>query len=146
MRLWPALAVFMGLIGCVEPEPKFSAPMTLGGRQVPAEVLNRGHRTYNLYCASCHGADGSGQGNAARSLSTKPRDFRQAAFKYKSTDGDALPTDDDLSQTILQGRVETGMPAWNGLTPEDRTAVIQYLKTFSPRWQPPTSSAGSPAS
>lgn len=128
--------VVMGLlsVSCVEPEPRFKAPVNLGGREVSAATLNRGHRTYSLYCSSCHGADGSGEGNAARSLQTKPRDFRQAEFKYKSTEGDALPTDEDLSYTILQGRVETGMPAWNGLTDEDRDAVIQYLKTFSPRW------------
>ncbi len=135
---WCPLAL-VGLLsaGCVEPEPRFSAPMTLGGREVSVDILNRGHRTYSLYCSSCHGADGSGEGNAARSLQTKPRDFRQAEFKYKSTDGDALPTDDDLAATILGGRIETGMPAWNGLTPEDRDAVIQYIKTFSPRWQQP---------
>lgn len=118
-----------------ESGPRFTEPMVLGGQEVSAEVLERGSKVYALYCSSCHGRDGSGQGNAARSLSTKPRDFRQADFKYKSTDGDALPTDEDLLGTVLGGRVDTGMPAWNGLTPEDRQAVVHYIKTFSPRWQ-----------
>lgn len=118
--------------------------MTLSGREVTADVLNRGHRVYSLYCSSCHGRDGAGDGGAARSLQTKPRDFRQAAFKYGSGGVDGLPTDAELAVTILQGRVETGMPAWNGLTPEDRDAVIQYIKTFSPRWQPQSAAADTP--
>ena len=123
-----------------EAEPRFSEPMVLGGQEVSAEVLNRGFKVYSLYCSSCHGRDGSGDGNAARSLFTKPRDFRQADFKYKSTDGDALPTDEDLLGTVLNGRVDTGMPGWNGLTPEDRQAVVHFIKTFSPRWQASKSS------
>lgn len=130
----PLLSLSLLGAGCKEPEPQFKQPMMLGGQKVSAETLNRGHRVYALYCSSCHGRDGSGEGNASHSLAVKPRDFRQAEFKYKSTGEDALPTDDDLSATILRGRVENGMPAWNGLTPEDRDAVIQYLKTFSPRW------------
>ena len=129
-----------------ESGPRFTKPMVLGGQEVSPEVLERGLKVYSLYCSSCHGRDGSGQGNAARSLATKPRDFRQADFKYKSTDGDALPTDEDLLGTVLNGRVDTGMPAWNGLTPEDRQAVVQYIKTFSPRWQDDNSADGKASS
>jgi len=136
MMAAPYLAIALLVVGgCADAQPQFTETMVLGGKEVSAEVLNQGQRKFALYCASCHGADGSGQGAAARSLQTKPRDFRQADFKYKSTEGDALPTDEDLAQTILMGRIETGMPAWNGLTAEDRDAVIHYIKTFSPRWQ-----------
>lgn len=120
--------------GCVEPQERFTEPMTLGGQEVPAEVLARGARVYALFCVSCHGADGSGRGNASRSMPTPPRDFREADFEYVSGPEGSLPTDDDLSQTILEGRPGTGMPAWDGLSTEDLHAVIQYIKTFSPRW------------
>jgi mono/diheme cytochrome c family protein len=120
---------------CGESAPKFHAPMKLGGVEVSADELNRGARVFALYCVSCHGEDGSGKGPAAASLVKPPRDFRAADFQYKSTPGDELPTDEDLDYTIRKGRVETGMPAWGGLTDADRHAVMQYLKTFSPRWQ-----------
>jgi mono/diheme cytochrome c family protein len=98
-------------------------------------VLNRGERVYVMYCASCHAEDGSGQGPAARSLVKPPRDFRAADFAYASGGPGELPTDADLDLTIRKGRVENGMPAWQGLTDPDRHAVIQFIKTFSPRWQ-----------
>ena len=37
----------------------------------------------------------------------------------------------------LNGRIDTGMPAFPGLTEADVIAVAHYLKTFSPRWQEP---------
>jgi mono/diheme cytochrome c family protein len=58
-----------------------------------------------------------------------------------------LPSDADLEETIRRGRPGTGMPAWDGLSAEDMYAVIQYLKTFSPRWQaegPPAGEAPPP--
>lgn len=119
---------------CGEDPPKFSEPMVLGGQDVSAEVLNAGHRSFEMRCASCHGSDGSGQGPASTGLAERPRDFRQADFKYKSTSDGSLPTDGDLDITIRNGQLANGMPAFSGLTDDDRHAIIQYLKTFSPRW------------
>ncbi len=133
-RRCPALFMFSVLSGCGEPTPQFTEPMVLGGREVSPVELQRGLRVYSLYCVSCHAADGSGRGNAARSFSSPPRDFREADFKYVSGAPGSLPTDGDLDFTIRKGRPGTGMPPWDGLSSGDRDAVIQYLKTFSPRW------------
>lgn len=135
-----AVAV-VALLGC-ESAPRFTAPMTLGGVEVSAEILDQGARVYDLRCASCHAGNGSGEGNAGRALKSKPRDFRTADFRYKSTAGDALPTDADIEAVIRHGRIEEGMPAWQALSAEDVHAVIQYIKTFSPRWQPPAGAPG----
>lgn len=133
-RLSTALAALALLTGCEDDAPKFSGPRTLGGQEVSAEVLNAGHRSYEMRCASCHGQDGSGQGPASTGLAATPRDFRQADFKYKSTPDGALPTDADIDITIRNGKLKNGMPAFSGLADADRHAIIQYLKTFSPRW------------
>jgi mono/diheme cytochrome c family protein len=122
---------------CGESPPKFTAPMTLGGDTVAAEVLNAGERVYALRCTTCHADDGSGQGPASSGLKEKPRDFREAEFRYTSTGEGELPTDEDLHATIRNGRVDAGMPAFPGLTEADVVAVAHYLKTFSPRWQEP---------
>lgn len=126
----------MVLVGaaCGDPPRRFTEPMLLGGQEVPPEVLDRGARVYGLYCVSCHGADGSGRAAASRSSGSPPRDFREAAFQYVSGPEGSLPTDADLEATIRHGRPSTGMPAWDGLPAEDLHAVIQFLKTFSPRW------------
>ncbi|MCR9163417.1 MAG: c-type cytochrome [Nannocystaceae bacterium] len=132
------MAVVLGVVAlaaaCGEDPPKFTAPVTLGGTEVAAEVLNAGHRSYEMRCASCHGPDGSGQGPAATGLAKRPRDFRQADYAYKSTGEGELPTDEDIDATIRNGKPKNGMPAFGGLADADRHAIIQYLKTFSPRW------------
>ena len=130
-----SVVVIGALTSCVDPQPRFTGPQVLGGQEVTPETLNRGSRVYALYCVSCHGADGSGKGNAARSFDIPPRDFREADFRYVSGPEGSLPTDEDLMRTVRNGRPDAGMPAWDGLDKEDRHAVIQYIKTFSPRWQ-----------
>ena len=122
-------------LACEAGPPPFTEAQVLGGVSIPADTLNHGQKLFNRYCGSCHGADGGGHGPAARGL--QPRDFRAANFLYKSTPGDALPTDTDLAATIKQGRVDKGMPAWGGLRDEDVAAVVSYIKTFSPRWRSP---------
>ena len=123
------------LVAACDPAPKFATSMRLSGVEIPAEVLNDGERIYTMRCASCHGEDGSGKGAAAGALKVRPRDFRAAEFQYTSTPTGELPTEADLDLTIRMGRVDSGMPAWPGLSDADRHAVIQYIKTFSPRWQ-----------
>lgn len=125
----------LSLAGCGEEPPKFQGPMTLGGEQISAEILNRGHRTYVNFCASCHGADGSGRGPAAQGLRAAPRDFREGLFKIAS--GSARPSDEQLLRVVREGRPDAGMPPFPHLLPEDREAVVHYLKTFSPRWTSP---------
>lgn len=127
-------SLLVALAACGESAPRFTAPMTLGGVEVPAAVLDAGARVYEMRCASCHGADGSGNGSAGRALAVPPRDFRTAEFRYSSTPAGELPSDDDLMATVRDGRIDNGMPAWNTLTPDDLHAVVQYIKTFSPRW------------
>jgi mono/diheme cytochrome c family protein len=130
-----ACTALLVLGACGESPPQFDAPMTLGGEVVSAEVLNAGARVYALRCTTCHADDGSGQGPGATGLQVKPRDFREADFRHKSTPEGELPTDADLRGTIRNGRLDEGMPAFPGLTDADVEAVVQYLKTFSPRWK-----------
>ena len=131
-----AFALATVAIAC-DSTPRFETALVLGGTEVAVEVLNQGARVYEMRCASCHGGDGSGTGASGRALPQPPRDFSKAEFRYKSTPGDELPTDADLAFTIREGRIENGMPAWSTLTEADRHAVVQYIKTFSPRWLAP---------
>lgn len=126
---------------CGDDPPKFTEAMVLGGEEVRAEVLNAGHRSYEMRCASCHGHDGSGQGPAATGLAATPRDFRAANFKYTSTPAGELPSDEDIDIIIRNGKPKNGMPSFSGLAEADRHAVIQYIKTLSPRWSEPKAEA-----
>lgn len=130
--------------------PLFSAGRTLqrvgeAPIEVSAEDLNHGLKLFNRYCASCHGYDGGGTGPAARNLDPRPRDFRAAQFLYGSAVGEGgLPTDRELKGTIREGVVSRGMPAWAGLRDADLDALVSYIKTFSPRWQPAPARAATP--
>lgn len=117
--------------------PAFSEPMTLGGREVSAQTLNDGQALYRRYCVSCHGETGAGDGPAARSMKFPPRDFRVANFSFVA-EGE-LPSHDALVERIQTGVPERGMPPWKGMRPEDLSALADYIKTFSPRWQEATS-------
>jgi mono/diheme cytochrome c family protein len=130
--------------------PPFAAGRTLqrvgeAPVEVSAEDLNRGLLLFNRYCASCHGYDGGGAGPAARNLDPGPRDFRAAQFLYGSAVGEGgLPTDRELKATIRNGVTSRGMPAWAGLRDADLDAMVSYIKTFSPRWQPVPAPAATP--
>lgn len=132
ITLVPAL---LAATACGESAPPFAAPLTLGGVTVPAAVLNEGLSLYARYCSTCHGVDGRADTPAGRQLDPRPRDFSVAAFKHKTEAGDSLPSDADLARTIRDGVAGTGMPPWSTLSDRELHAVIQYLKTFSPRWR-----------
>ncbi len=100
-------------------------------------VLERGRQVYLQYCVGCHGEKGDGRGPAERFLDPKPRDFTRTAFKFRSTPLRYLPTDEDLLRTVSQGLAGTAMPSFRLLPVDERHAVVQYVKTFSERWQDP---------
>lgn len=126
-----ALAALAG--GCSKPAPKLE-PLKLGdGRVVPAETLERGRDVYAYYCVSCHGERGDGQGPAAVGMRPPPRNFRQGLFKFGGVAAGELPTDEALKRTVRRGLHGTPMLPWD-VPVADVEAVVQYLKTFSPRW------------
>jgi len=102
----------------------------------------RGKPLYTRYCAGCHGDEGDAQGENAQWIDPKPRDFTLGVFKCRSTPSGALPTDQDLFNTVTRGFVTTNMPPWVALTPQNRVDLVAYIKTFSPRWR--TAQAGTP--
>ncbi|WP_447969188.1 cbb3-type cytochrome c oxidase subunit I [Nitrospira sp. M1] len=107
-----------------------------GIRQGQPSLLTLGKQVYENRCVGCHGSKGDGKGPAAQFLAPKPRDFTKGIFKFRSTPGrDSLPTDSDLFVTITHGLWGTAMPPWYSLLERKRLAVIQYIKTFSDRWE-----------
>ena len=106
---------------------------------VRAQLVPLGKQVYERRCIGCHGEKGDGNGPSAEFLDPKPRDFTKGIFKFHSTPGkDALPTDADLFITVTHGLWGTAMPTWAEIPARDRLEVIQYIKTFSDRWQKKT--------
>ncbi|MGH9713854.1 MAG: c-type cytochrome [Candidatus Acidiferrales bacterium] len=103
-----------------------------------------GKEHYRRWCVGCHGAEGNGEGENAQWIDPKPRDFTEALFRWRSTPTGALPTDQDLYDTITRGVVDTYMPTWRPLPPQVRVDLVAYIKTFSSKWK--TQKAGTPIS
>jgi mono/diheme cytochrome c family protein len=100
----------------------------------------RGKPVYDAHCASCHGESGKGDGPGSHLLMPRPRDFTAGRYKIRSTETGSIPADDDLLRTVRRGLYGTAMLGWDQLLPEeDIRAVVDYIKTFSPRFaaEPP---------
>lgn len=100
--------------------------------------LAEGKKTYDKYCAQCHGDTGNGQGFATPYFKPQPRDFTKGKYKVRHTLNGELPLDDDIRSAIInglafkRGMAYTGMPPWPNFSPEQVTNLVYYLKSFSP--------------
>jgi high-affinity iron transporter len=75
---------------------------------------------YNAHCASCHGADGHGDGPQAASLDPVPRNFHDtAAMNVRSPFG--------LYNTITLGVGGTSMLPFSGLGEDERWTLALYV-------------------
>lgn len=96
------------------------------------EMIDKGKTTYSVSCASCHGADGKGDGVAGATLNPKPRNFHELAG-WKN--GPSLTM---MYQTIEKGIPNTGMASFNNIPPEDRLNIIAYIRSLAPGYPPIT--------
>jgi mono/diheme cytochrome c family protein len=94
-----------------------------------------GKARYDLFCGSCHGASGKGDGPAAASLTPKPRDHSDG--KYMNT-----LTDKYVFDIIKGGGASAGksplMPPWTGqLSDQDIRNLVAYIRSLAvPPYKP----------
>jgi len=87
-----------------------------------------GRALFGYYCATCHGAEGRGDGLNAYNLDPKPRDLSEPAFQSDRAD-------EDLAAVIRSGGgvagLSTGMPPW-GRTLGDRKIrnIVAFIRTL----------------
>lgn len=93
----------------------------------PGEMLKRGRMLYAEHCQHCHGVSGDGNGPTAQYLNPLPRDYRQAVFKFTSTQTPNRAQRSDLARTIEDGIPGTYMPSFKLLKPEESTALVEYV-------------------
>jgi cytochrome c oxidase subunit 2 len=77
------------------------------------EIMARGEKVYASNCAACHQANGKGGG------------------PIKPLDGSAVVLDANHANqidTVLNGRVDKGMPSWKSLSDTDIAAVVSFTK------------------
>ena len=82
--------------------------------------MKRGAALYGGHCAGCHGAEGRGNGPAARGLDPAPSNFHdRARMAQRSLYG--------LYSTITLGVAGTAMSAFRQLSEEERWALAFYV-------------------
>ncbi|MFQ5624664.1 MAG: ethylbenzene dehydrogenase-related protein, partial [Paracoccaceae bacterium] len=134
-----AALVLGGLSRPVLASDKPSGPMP----EETDELREQGRAIYFRRCSFCHGLLGDGEGPAAKFLDPRPRDFTLGTFKFRTTQSGELPTNEDLFRTISRGLPGTAMQAFdndvikNGLSEQERWAVISYVKTFAQEFDDP---------
>ena len=84
------------------------------------EQLTKGRAIYKVQCASCHGAEGLGNGPAGTGLNPPPRNF---AAKEGWKKGYKIV---NLFETLTEGL--GSMPAFDYLAPQDRFALAHYVQ------------------
>jgi len=94
------------------------------------EEIAKGKGLYDVTCATCHGPDGKGDGPAGATLNPKPRNFHELTGW---TNG---PNFESMYITLQEGITNRGMASYANMTPEDRIAIITYLRTLNPNYPP----------
>jgi mono/diheme cytochrome c family protein len=89
------------------------------------ESVARGEQIWALYCLSCHGPNGVGDGPASAQLAKRPKDLTMIASPPIFPDG------------ILAFRIANGkntMPAWQDtLTPDQIWDLVSFIRSKSNR-------------
>jgi cytochrome c oxidase cbb3-type subunit 2 len=115
---------------------------------IDAALKAHGAQLYKQHCATCHGATGDGAGPDACALDTQPAVHKSGVFALRTTEHEALPTDEDIFRTITRGVHGTAMPPWIVLPEADRWALVAHVKSLSKQFDedeaPPPIDAGQP--
>lgn len=109
-RILPYLATFSLLV------------FSLNAKAV--DDIENGAQKYQTNCLVCHGTKGLGDGPGAATLSHKPANLAKkvnSLFSFKFM----------MSNAVLNGKVDQGMPAWKGiLTKQDTYDIFAYIKSI----------------
>lgn len=94
-------------------------------KNAPTELISKGRELYDATCSSCHGSKGLGDGTAGATLNPKPRSF-------SDLDGWTNPRSMiGMYKTLQEGILENGMAAYEYLIPEERLAILHYIRTLA---------------
>lgn len=88
---------------------------------IDAQLLERGHERFTIYCAPCHGGLGDGNGI------TKP--YGMGATPTYHDDRLRKMAEGEIYNTITNGK-GTMLPYADKVTPQDRWAIVAYVRAL----------------
>jgi len=126
------------------PPPASATPAPSASSEAPAADTadfaggdaTAGKEVYGLYCATCHGPSGTGDGPGAAALDPKPRDFTEGAFKYDPNNNGETGEPNDLALIVRDGAAKYGgsanMTPWGAaLSDQQLKDVVAYVQSLS---------------
>ena len=130
-------AFLVGIIGCTlfcsniaigqskDESEQWIAPKTannIENKYTSTTDIEAGKQTFNMYCWTCHGKEGLGDGPAGVNLPFKPRNFTDNSVKEQ--------TDGALYWKLTNGR--GNMIGYGGILPDEkRWQLISYIRTLN---------------
>lgn len=122
MRMPPPNTVARGKVPYKYASDPMGAESLRNPLSMSAEVLELGRKTYDIYCAVCHGHTGAGDGSVAVKMAVKPRNLLDMEAKRFS--------DGRIFHAITSGRGVMG--AYISQIPDERTrwAVVNYVRSL----------------
>jgi mono/diheme cytochrome c family protein len=88
------------------------------------DKIAKGKTLFESNCSSCHGPEGKGDGIAGKTLNPPPRNFHELTGW---TNGPAFSK---MFRTLQEGIIARGMASYSTIPPEDRTAIILFIRTL----------------
>ncbi|MGA1199961.1 MAG: c-type cytochrome [Candidatus Latescibacterota bacterium] len=115
------LAVCLGVVACQEAPKQESVAKV----EISEADVQQGQALYKRYgCAVCHGRNGNGNGQIARTLNPRPRDFHKInEYKY----GRSVEA---ITRTIAKGTINErgmGMPGYPQISEADRRSIAAFI-------------------
>jgi hypothetical protein len=136
-----ALSFFIFLVACdfrlVRPpseKPEIKNGSILGNNPASGqrpwehslEMLSRGKEIFSMYCVSCHGKGGRGDGPGGAGIVPPPRDLVAGRWRKGGTSK-------ELFVTISEGIEGTSMGSYGHLDKIDRWALVQFVRSITER-------------
>lgn len=122
-----------------KPSILFLAALAVGLWLAPSALLaadiETGKQKYQMFCVTCHGEQGKGDGPGGAGLEPPPRDFSKGEFKFDANKDGKPGEDEDLEMVITNGAAAYGgsplMTPWGGaLTEDDIDSVILVIRSL----------------
>ncbi|MBK7845127.1 MAG: cytochrome c [Bdellovibrionales bacterium] len=88
------------------------------------EMVSRGKEVFTMYCVSCHGKGGRGDGPGGAGIVPPPRDLVAARWRKGGSSK-------ELFVTISEGIDGTSMGSYRHLDKLDRWALVQFVRSIA---------------
>jgi len=124
------LVLSICLVGCKGTSPLEARAMKNPVEPTPKSIA-AGKNVYDKYCAECHGANGDGVSEKAKTLAEagepKPSDLTDNKWDHGSTDGEIFV---NIRDGVGAKGAMKGLNGRPGISDTDMWNIVNYMKTL----------------